>query len=269
MVAIRLSVYFAIIRIFVYAKLAHYVISVYFDSMDSSSTKVIKNKRTDKYELICLETGEVLQKDIHQLDFSGYKFDETKASLVCELLTEGKSMMTIAQRQDTPPLSVIQYWRRKNPIFDEEVRWARKARAEYFHDQVLDLAENIVEKDDIPVAKFKAEQYKWAAEKGDPSTFGNKVEHTGKIEGGQTLVVVTGIDRSVGIKEIESEVIDGGQEVSSDEQPRTDGGLDQRGVHEPSEREGQEGVHGEGTREEGTAGTDSQGTEASKQEEEI
>jgi hypothetical protein len=82
-----------------------------------------------------------------------------------------------------------------NPTFDEEIKLARKQRAEYYHDKVIDLAEKITDDDNVAVAKFKADQYRWAAEKGDPASYGNKIEHTGSNVA-PSIIVFTGIDRS-------------------------------------------------------------------------
>ena len=122
-----------------------------------ASSKVIKNKKTNKYELVCLDTGEVLQEDIFNADLSNYRYDKVMGDFICNLIRQGKTMKQIGERTDTPTLSVIQYWRRTFPLFDEEIIWARKARAEYYHDKVVEIADNVMEKDEIPVAKYKTD----------------------------------------------------------------------------------------------------------------
>ena len=123
---------------------------------------------------------------------------------------------------------MINYWRRNNIQFDEEIKQARKERAEHYHDKVIEIADEIVDKDDVPVANFKATQYKWAAEKGDPSSYGSKIEHTGSNVA-PAIVVVTGIKRApqeeiedAEFKEIETDetIDDHTPESNGSEQPR-------------------------------------------------
>jgi hypothetical protein len=155
------------------------------------STTVVKNKETGKLEVICLDTGEVLNQG---LDLSKYRFDLNTAMLVCQKMREGATLKDIDKDPDLPSLPVIHYWRRTNASFDEEIKLARKDRAEYYHDEVINIANNTLDKDEVAVAKFKTDQYKWAAEKGDPSSYGNKVEHTGSNTA-PSIIVFTGINR--------------------------------------------------------------------------
>lgn len=157
------------------------------------NTALVKNKVTGELETVCLDTGEVIKSlQVHEMD--KYKFNFDMAMLVCQKIREGATLKEIADDATLPSLTVIHYWRRTNATFDEEIKLARKERAEYYHDRVLEIADEVVDRDDVPVAKFKADQYRWAAEKGDPSSYGNKVEHSGSNTA-PAIVVVTGIDR--------------------------------------------------------------------------
>ena len=162
-------------------------------TLDASNTAIVLNKQTGKYEVICLDTGEVInQKD--QVDLSKYRFNLEQGLRICQAIREGKTLMEIADDPTFPSIHVISYWRKMQPQFDEEIKLARKQRAEYYHDKVLELANTISDDDNVAVAKFKADQYRWAAEKGDPSSYGNKIEHTGSNVA-PSIIVYTGIDR--------------------------------------------------------------------------
>lgn len=157
------------------------------------NTAIVKNPRTGELETVCLDTGEVIRSlQVNELD--KYKFNFDTALLVCQKIREGATLKDIHEDPTLPELTVIHYWRRTNPTFDEEIKLARKERAEYYHDRVIQIANEVVDRDDVVVAKFKADQYRWAAEKGDPSSYGNKVEHTGSNTA-PSIVVVTGIER--------------------------------------------------------------------------
>lgn len=196
------------------------------------NTALVKNPKTGELENICLDTGEVLRPvAVHEMD--KYKFNFDTALMICQRIREGSTLKQIGDDPTLPSLTVIHYWRRNNPTFDEEIKLARKDRAEYYADKVIEIAEEVVDKDDVPVAKFKADQYKWAAEKGDPSSYGNKIEHTGSNTA-PALVVVTGIHRpDVEVTdyeetqstrpEIEQDVVVIGEGVSGASESRGDG----------------------------------------------
>ena len=156
------------------------------------STAVVKNPTTGELETVCLDTGEVLNSNV---DMSKYRFDIDTALLICQSIREGSTLKKLHDNPNFPNATVINYWRRNNMQFDEEIKQARKERAEHYHDKVLEIADEIVDKDDVPVANFKATQYKWAAEKGDPSSYGNKIELAGSNVA-PAIVVVTGIKRA-------------------------------------------------------------------------
>jgi folate-binding Fe-S cluster repair protein YgfZ len=157
------------------------------------NTAIVKNPKTGELETVCLDTGEVV-RSLQINDLDKYKFNFDTALLVCQKIREGATLKDIHEDPTLPSLTVIHYWRRTNPTFDEEIKLSRKERAEYYHDRVLEIADEVVDRDDVAVAKFKADQYRWAAEKGDPSSYGNKVEHTGSNTA-PSIVVVTGIER--------------------------------------------------------------------------
>jgi len=189
------------------------------------STLVVKNPTTGELETVCLDTGEVLTNNV---DLSKYRFNIDMALLICQKIREGGTLKKLHEDSNFPNATVINYWRRNNVQFDEEIKQARKERAEHYHDKVIELADETVDKDDVPVAKFRSDVYKWAAEKGDPSSYGAKIEHTGSNVA-PAIVVVTGIKRAaleepedVEFTEIKTDETIDDQETESNgsEQPR-------------------------------------------------
>ena len=198
----------------------------------NDTTMIVRNKRTGKLETICLETGEVLNQ-ISANDLSHYKFNLATASLIVQAIREGRTMASIHRDPNFPDLTVIHYWRRTNATFDEEIKLARKERSEYYHDKVIDLADNTpAERDEIALAKFRTDQYKWAAEKGDPASYGNKIEHTGSNTA-PAMVIVTGIKRTRHVED-EKEAIESQGDVLPEEvqvhREQSSGGADGGGV---------------------------------------
>lgn len=162
--------------------------------LTEQNTALVLNKESGAYEVICLETGEVITANKSVADLSKFMFNFDQAMLVCQAIREGATLQDLDADPMYPSLHVIAYWRKRHVMFDEEFKLARKQRAEYYHDRVISLANAADDDSNVAVAKFKADQYKWAAEKGDPSTFGNKIEHTGNANA-TSIVVFTGIDR--------------------------------------------------------------------------
>lgn len=154
---------------------------------------IVKNPKTGELETICLETGEVISKE--HADLSRYKFNSELATLVCQKVREGGTFKKVCADLNID-LAVLHYWQRAYPHFANEIRLARLDRADYYHDKVLEEAENVQTKDDVIVAKFKVDQYKWAAEKGNPDAYGAKTQVSGSIENKVSMIVLnTGIKR--------------------------------------------------------------------------
>jgi hypothetical protein len=176
---------------------------LYSEDMNAKTNHyVVKNPSTGKLETICLETGEVISD--HQVDVSRYRFNIDTALLICQKVREGQTLKSIACEPDLPDLAIIHYWQRSNPQFSEEIKLARQERAEYYHDRVVQLADEVVDKDEVPVARFKADTYKWAAEKGNPERYGQKTQVSGSIENKVSMIVLnTGIKRAKPDVEVE------------------------------------------------------------------
>jgi hypothetical protein len=202
------------------------------------NTALVRNPKTGTLENICLDTGEVL-RPVNMHEMEKYKFNFDMALLICQRVREGATLKQLGDDPTLPSLTVIHYWRRTNATFDEEIKLARKDRAEYYADKVIEIAEEVVDKDDVPVAKFKADQYKWAAEKGDPGSYGNKIEHTGSNTA-TTLVVMTGIQRRPDI-EVKYEEVTNTRSID-----KQDEASDSRGVQADSEVGGDSGQQSEG-----------------------
>lgn len=183
--------------------------------LTEQNTEIVLNRETGKYEIVCLDTGEVISQDNKLSDLSKYKFNFEQGLMICQAIREGKTLQDIDNDSNFPSLHVVAYWRKMNATFNEEIKLARKQRAEYYHDRVIALANETTDDSNVAVAKFKADQYRWAAEKGDPGSFGNKIEHTGNTNA-TSIVVFTGIDRTP--KPDIIEVIDGNKNDNEKQQ---------------------------------------------------
>jgi hypothetical protein len=129
---------------------------------------------TDKNGVVLgydLVTGELVHRSDNNLPKRvPYNLEDARAIL--QLVREGNTIAGIGRMGQYPSASVIFTWLSKHPDFKEAMEQARVDRAEVFHDKALEVAEGVVDKEDVPAARLKIDTYKWAAEKGDKTRYG-------------------------------------------------------------------------------------------------
>ncbi len=125
-----------------------------------------------------------------------WEFSETTADQICMLVTEGHTLKEISKIKGMPPMHIIYSWTRNNKKFKEDLHVARQDRAHFYHDHAIDVAMETRRKIDVPVNKFKVETLKWAAEKGNASTYGSKTVHEGNPEAPIQFIIDTGVRRT-------------------------------------------------------------------------
>lgn len=170
-------------------------------SMGNVNEIVVKNKHTGDLETIDLNTGEIVASSNYLPDEPVYQFKRDIALRICQEVKNGRTLLDIGNDPEFPPLHIISFWQRSERMFQEELIIARKQRSEVYHDKVLEIADNAANlrytsKEDISNANLAAKQYQWAAERGNPERYGNKVTHEGSEEKPITMRVInTGINR--------------------------------------------------------------------------
>lgn len=161
--------------------------------------EVVVRNELGELEVIDMITGELLSHEAKPLHT--FAFDYAMAMMICQEVRNGRTILDIGNDPKFPPHHVIAGWQRIDKMFSEELRLARAARAEVYHDKVMEIAGNAANldyqsKNDIDCARLAADQFKWGAEKNDPSKFGNKVTHEGSKENPIVMRVIdTGIHR--------------------------------------------------------------------------
>lgn len=173
---------------------------------------VVRDKESGELQVINMDTGEVISSESNLIPEKTFAFSYNLAMLICQKVAEGFTLSDLDNDPDLPPLHVIQHWRRSQPMFDTELRLARKQRADVYHDKVVQIADNAAnlnyrDREELANAKLAADQYRWLAEKGNPESYGNKVTHEGSDEKPITMRVInTGISRNLPDIAIEKEV---------------------------------------------------------------
>ena len=166
------------------------------------NTHIVYNPETREYELISLESGEIVSSGGLKESLAKYVFDADIAVYICQELRSGRTLTEIGKDSRFPPYEVIAHWRRMHPIFEDHIKIARMDRAEGYHDKIMDMADRLdksgglMSKEELAAKKLAMDAYKWGAEKGNPELFGKKQEIKHEGGGAATIVVNTGIVRS-------------------------------------------------------------------------
>jgi transposase-like protein len=124
-----------------------------------------------------------------------FTYSELTKDLIIQEVLKGHSLMKISRMEGMPTQDVIYTWRSKYPDFERAVREAKKLRAEYHADLVLDIAENTTKETNVE-DRLKVEVYKWAASVEDPDQFGTRIKHAGDAQNPVQWVIQTGVPQS-------------------------------------------------------------------------
>lgn len=166
------------------------------------NTHVVYNKETREYELISLDSGEVVSSGNMKDSIQKYVFQADIAMWICQEIRKGKTLKDIDKDERFPPYEVIAHWRRMHPLFQDALLIAEQDRAQGYHDKVMQIAEGMAEnshletKDSISAKKEAIKAFQWGAEKGDQSKFGKKQEIKHENTNPQPIVINTGITRT-------------------------------------------------------------------------
>ena len=167
--------------------------------MGNNRAEVVVRNEAGDLEIIDLTTGEVVVNSNGPLTpTSDYAFSYEKALYICQLVKQGKTMAQICMEPHMPPLHVISHWQRTDRMFAEELKLARKERAEYYHDRVMEIAQTAetAHKDAVAGLALSMKAYQWGAERAKPEAYGAKVTHEGSTEKPILMRVInTGISR--------------------------------------------------------------------------
>lgn len=128
-------------------------------------------------------------------DLPGTRFPyaQTTVDVILMHVTEGMTISKISKMRGMPPKHVIYGWLRRHPEFKAEFEQAKRDRAAYYHDAVIDTAESVEKKSDIPKAKLKMSAYKWGAQVGDPENYADTRKSMGKEEKPPAILIMTGV----------------------------------------------------------------------------
>jgi hypothetical protein len=134
---------------------------------------------------------------IKELQGNNYHFPYSPlmADKIIQRVVEGGFITKICKQPGFPPYPTLAKWRKQHPEFDEAYKQAVRDRAEAFLAKAVDEAEHAApDRDEINLAKFKSDVYRYVAKVGDPDAFTEKqqVKADVAVKG---VIVETGIRR--------------------------------------------------------------------------
>lgn len=124
-----------------------------------------------------------------------YPYTDEIGIAFCARVAEGEGVRQICEDEHFPPYYVINYWKARYPEFKKMFEEAKRARAEMFHDNIMEIAED-VDEDTAKSAKVKIDAYKHLAAVGNPDEYGSKTKISGDPTAPLSFIFNTGIDRS-------------------------------------------------------------------------
>lgn len=99
-------------------------------------------------------------------------YDHETAERICELVSEGKSIVDCAQMKGIPSRTVIYKWLDENEEFKGMYARAREQRADFYADELLNIADN-ADESNYNVARLKIDTRKWVASKLHAKRYGD------------------------------------------------------------------------------------------------
>ena len=150
------------------------------------------------YELVSSHTGEVLG------EISGSEtcvFNLGVAKRVIEEIMNGRTIKEIISGDNMPTRSQLWLWRRMHPLFDEQIRYARRAFAESCHDELKELSDELraggLSRVDVESKTASSGILKWLSEKNNREDYG--VDRGPALGGGVGQIVInTGVPVAAG-----------------------------------------------------------------------
>lgn len=115
---------------------------------------------------------------------------------LCTELAEGRSLRQICKYSGMPAAGTICRWlgEPKNVAFREQYARAREAQAEFYADEIIDIADNegtAKKPKDVQRSRLQVDARKWVAAKLLPKKYGDKMEHTGPQGGAIQITSMT------------------------------------------------------------------------------
>lgn len=129
-----------------------------------------------------------------------WPYMEAMALEITRRVAEGEQMKKICSSEGMPPFYIVMKWIAKYPDFKAMLAEARRFRAEVFHDEIMDIKDN-VDEDTSKSMKVKFDALKHLAAVNDPENFGARQKIVGDANAPVSFLFNTGINRGEPVTE--------------------------------------------------------------------
>jgi hypothetical protein len=119
------------------------------------------------------------------------EFDQAIADVICDRLTNGESLRSIALDDAMPAASTVYKWLSQNEQFADQYAHAREAQADTLADEIVDIADDgsndwmerelesgktieVVNAEHIARSRLRVDARKWVAAKLKPKKYGDR-----------------------------------------------------------------------------------------------
>lgn len=172
--------------------------------LESSLIDPSKALDLSKFHRVRAQTGELVYVSstlpLEELDkIQGkartFPYSPLLADRICEQIASGKTLVEISKTPGMPSYATIAKWRIRYPEFDEMYKQARKDRAEYYFHQMLEEVKNAsADRDEVALARLRADFLKFAAKVSSPDEYAEKTTLDARVAT-TSFVIETGIRR--------------------------------------------------------------------------
>lgn len=104
------------------------------------------------------------------------EFTQDIADNICSRLASGESLRKICSDESMPSIVSVWRWLNKYPDFSKQYAQAREAQAEYYADEIVEIADT-ADKDTANAVRVQVDARKWVASKLRPKKYGELVKH--------------------------------------------------------------------------------------------
>ena len=104
-------------------------------------------------------------------------YSDELADKICARIAGGESLAKICKGKAMPCRQSVQNWRNDIPAFMEKYSRAREDGADYYADQLLEIARDVRDGSlDQQAGRVAADILKWTASKLKPKSYGERIE---------------------------------------------------------------------------------------------
>lgn len=127
-------------------------------------------------------------------------YSDELAGTICELIAEGKSLVSICKRPDMPGYSTVMRWAEEREDFREAYQQAKQDQADFLAEEMLTIADDasldigftedgkpFVNGENIQRSKLRVAARQWYASKLRPKKYGDRIRQDVELETGDGL----------------------------------------------------------------------------------